>query len=161
MDVEVPSNLDTPEVKTVDDLLTPPNRSGGDARESIVMKRRRRKMRDKAQRKSLMMQSEQVEIIVRSFDKNFSGFINEKDLEPLWDELGYTAVAKSIEAAKKEVVVNGKVAVDEFMHWWFDERTISANVESKFQKLLKMITDEDIRKVFDQVDTDNDGAIRF
>jgi len=160
MDLEVPANFDQPEV-TVDDLLAPPNRSGGDERESVVMKRRRRKMRDKAQRKSLMMQSEQVEIIVRSYDKEGTGFLLEDTLEPLWDELGYSAVAKSVDAAKKEVLKDGKVSITEFMQWWFDEKVMTANVESKFQKLLKTITDDDIRRVFNQVDTDNDGFVRF
>merc|ERR1719192_1217127 len=111
---------DLPDIHA-DLLSAPPPPALDGPRESVVMKRRRRKMRDKAQRKSLMMQSEQVEMIVRSFDKNNNGYILENDLKPLWDELGFTAVAKSSEAAKKEVVVNGKVAVDEFMHWWFDE----------------------------------------
>jgi len=109
--------------------------------------------------KNIVFQGERIKTILQTRDKEGTGYFAADALPGIWEEIGEQN--KDIEKCKRELVVDNRISIKELHDWWiFDEVTKHA-VDSKFQKLLKQISEEDLQKAFKRCDQDNDGVLRI
>ncbi|ETO09103.1 hypothetical protein RFI_28289 [Reticulomyxa filosa] len=111
-----------------------------------------KRLSNRVKRKSMMMERKQIDIILDSF-ANGHGYIDNKDLDKIWEQLkdsiGNRTIAECIQELDKANTAKSK------------SNNYRNGVESRLKQILQTITDEDIRVAFNKVDIENSGKIHF
>jgi len=117
------------------------------------------RMGSNAESKSIEFMGEHVKMILESYDKKKTGFFAARDLESICEEIGIEYDQKDIEKCRRELEIDGKINKEHFYDRWFDDKMTKTRVESKFQKFLKQISEDDIAEAFKRCDMDGNGFL--